>query len=48
MLVVCSPIFVAFTKIIFRYDFVAPLMTPIDSIMIKILCAELFKAAFTH
>ena len=31
MLVVCSPIFVAFTKIIFRYDFVAPLMTPIDS-----------------
>ena len=31
MLVVCSPIFVVVTKIIFRYDFVAPLMTPIDS-----------------
>ena len=25
MLVVCSPIFMADTKIIFRYDFVAPL-----------------------
>ena len=25
MLVVCSPIFVTDTKIIFRYDFVAPL-----------------------
>ena len=30
MLIVFSPIFVAYTKIIVRYDFVAPLITAAD------------------
>ena len=45
MLVVFSPIFVADTKIIFRYDFVAPLRAPTLKIIwlflpLEVLCKD--------